>query len=274
MSDLHVLYSFPTRIGVPGIGTTAWHQVNGLIKRGVRVTLCCGSCDREISGVHRLIETMDVGRIPLPYRLLGLDRAMIWHDYRTSRVLTRHWREIDVFHGWPSGSLRSLSMASRLGIPTVLERPSSHTQQVYDVLQRECHRLGITMDKRHYAFPNARRLAREEAEFNTAQYLLCPSDFVAQTFFERGYDSRKLLRHQYGCDTKKFRIAPAATSNRTASRALKALFVGQCFPLKGLHFALEAWFASGAFKHGVFQICGRFHQEYRALLRDYLAQRV
>ena len=39
---MHVLYSFPTRLGTSGIGTTAWEQVAGLAEHGVDVTVVCG----------------------------------------------------------------------------------------------------------------------------------------------------------------------------------------------------------------------------------------
>ena len=35
---MRVLYSFPTRLGTPGIGTTAWHQAAGLADQGVVLT--------------------------------------------------------------------------------------------------------------------------------------------------------------------------------------------------------------------------------------------
>lgn len=57
---MHVLYSFPLRFGLAGIGTTAWNQVAELVKKGLRVTLFCGSCERPVPGIHRVVETMRV----------------------------------------------------------------------------------------------------------------------------------------------------------------------------------------------------------------------
>ena len=48
-----VLLSFPTRLGTTGIGTTAWNQAAGLARRGIDVSVACGSLERELPGVAR-----------------------------------------------------------------------------------------------------------------------------------------------------------------------------------------------------------------------------
>ena len=90
--------------------------------------------------------------------------------------------QIDVVHTWPLGAMRTLKTAARLGIPTFLERPNAHTKFAYEVVQEECHRLGITMPPGHEHAYNEKFLRHEEAEYALADHLLCPSDFVARTF--------------------------------------------------------------------------------------------
>lgn len=265
---LRVLYSFPHRLGRPGIGTTAWHQAVGVARAGGRVELYCGSCERSVPGVAAVYETMEVAGIPLPYRAMGLDRAMSWHDWRVARALTRRPAAFDIVHCWPSGALRTLAAARMLGVPSVLERPSSHTAHVYEVAGRECERLGLTLHERHYGAANPRRLAREEAEYELAQALLCPSAFAASTFAKRGYDASRLKLHQYGYDPEVF-YAPQR--NGQMRRPLNAVYVGECFPLKGLHLALRAWLGSSAARNGRFRICGRFMPHYRNVLSSELS---
>src|SRR5262249_20862759 len=108
----------------------------------------------------------------------------------------------------------------------------------------------------------------EEAEYQLADKLLCPSDFVARTFVEKGYPAAKLARHQYGFDEKQF-----TTTGRVpnTSSGLTVLFVGGCAPRKGLHYALEAWLKSPAHEQGQFLIAGDFIPGYAELLKDYLA---
>jgi glycosyltransferase involved in cell wall biosynthesis len=261
---MRVLYSFPQRLGTPGIGMTAWHQVQGLAELGVRVTLFCGSVERPLRGLERIVETMKVGPVRLSYRAMGMDRAMAWHDRRVAAHLRRTAHQTDLLHCWPSGSLKTLKVAKACAIPSVLERPSSHTAQVYEVVARECESLGMEMPVGHYGFWNKRRLAREEAEFQLADALLCPSASAARTFLDRGYDAKRLILHQYGYDPSAFTL-PAQAQHR-GSRRFSVVFVGECSPLKALHVALKAWFASGASEDGRFLICGKFVAGYREAL--------
>jgi glycosyltransferase involved in cell wall biosynthesis len=110
-------------------------------------------------------------------------------------------------------------------------------------------------------------LAREEQEYDLADYLLCPSDFVASTFRARGFSDKKLLRNQYGFNEKIF--FPPTT--RHPNPGLCALFVGGCAPRKGLHYALAAWFESKACDHGTFKIAGGFIPGYAERLAKELS---
>lgn len=266
---LNILYSFPHRIGVTGIGNTAWHQVQGLADLGFHVTLFCGSVERPLHGVARIIETMQFGPIPLSYRAIGLDRAMGWHDWCVASSLKRDASKVDLVHCWPSGALRTLRAAQELGIAGVLERPSSHTLDVYEAARSECSKLGIELRRGQYARLNQPRLAKEELEFKAAKYLLCPSDAAAQSFLNRGFGSESIRVHQYGFDPDIF--MPSSLPHRQEEQAIHALYVGLCFPLKGLHIALKAWCASVASQSGTFNICGEFVDGYRQVLSDLLA---
>lgn len=264
---LRVLYSFPTRIGVPGIGTTAWHQVAGLVAAGCRVTVFCGSCEKPIPGVHRVVQTMRCAGLRIPYRLLGDDRAFQFHDGQVARALRREPGAFDVVHGWPLGSLETLRAARDAGVTCFLERPNAHTRFAYDVVAREHERIGLPVPPTHTHAFNAARLAREEAEYALADKLLCPSEFVARTFATNGFAASSLARHQYG-------YSPDAFSPRGPHRdgaPFTVLSVGRCEPRKGLHYALDAWHESGAAAAGGrFIICGNFVPGYREFLRPQL----
>src|ERR1035441_10655324 len=97
------------------------------------------------------------------------------------------------------------------------------------------------MPRGHEHAYNQRRLQREEEEFALATYLLCPSDFVARSFSDRGFPANKLARHQYGFDEE---IFFAGSQNAEAGRGLTMIFVGGCAPRKGLHYALDSWLKS------------------------------
>ena len=250
------------------ICNVAWQQVNGLAAAGAEVLVFPGALARPAPPGVRVRPTLARGKLRIPYKILGSMRAFALHDYIVSRRIQKMAGEIDIIHAWPLGAQKTLEMAVKLGIPTVLERPNAHTRFAYEVVQRECERLGIVLPSNHEHSFKEDVLRIEEEEYRLADHLLCPSDFVARTFLEQGFPPEKLLRHQYGFDEK------ACYSNGhspNTERGLTMLFAGGCAPRKGLHYALEAWLQSPAHRTGTFLIVGEFIPGYAEKLSSLLA---
>jgi glycosyltransferase involved in cell wall biosynthesis len=265
---MRVLYSFPTRLGTTGIGTTAWHGVAGLVEHGVEVTVVCASCERTLPDGVRLIETLRPAGVKIPFRALGFDRALRVHDRRTAATLRRLRANTDIVHTWPLGAERTLVAAKALGIASVLERPNAHTEFAFKAVARVRRELGLELDPSSPHMRRPERLAREEREYATADALLCPSDFVAGTFRDAGVPDERLLRHRYGYDPARF---GAGGRDDGGDRPFTAGFVGRGEPRKGLHYALRAWRDSGAAERGRFVIAGAVDPDYRAVLEPLLA---
>lgn len=265
--SLRVLQSFPHKIGAGRICTTAWHEAAGVAEAGGEVTVIAGAVARPLPPGIDVRTTLSRGRWRIPYKALG-DRAFALHDRLVARALPRLAGDIDVVHAWPLAALETLRASKRLGIPTVLERPNAHTRFAYEVVARECERLGVRLPQNQEHAYNDARLLKEEEEYALADRLLCPSEFVAQTFRDQGFHDASLARHQYGYDGHVYH-PDARDANR--HDGLNVLFVGVCAVRKGLHFALEAWLQSSASRKGKLRIAGAFVPEYRAKLADALA---
>ncbi len=171
---IRVLYSFPHKLGADRICYTAWQQVNGLAAAGADLCVFPGALSRRVPANVKVQPTLARGRFRIPYNLLGSMRAFALHDYIVSRRIEKLAGQIDIIHTWPLGSLRTLKTASRLGLPTVLERPNAHTRFAYEVVQKECNRLGVSLPPTHEHAYKADVLAKEEMEYELADYLLCP----------------------------------------------------------------------------------------------------
>jgi glycosyltransferase involved in cell wall biosynthesis len=263
---MRVLYSFPTRLGTTGIGTTAWHGVAGLADHGVDVTVICASCERALPAAVRVIETLRPAGVKIPFRAFGFDRAVQLHDRRAAAALRR--LRTDIVHTWPLGAERTLVAAGELGIASVLERPNAHTEFAFAAVERVRRELGLAMDPSSPHMRRPERLAREEREYARAGALLCPSDFVAGTFRDAGVPDERLLRHRYGYDPARF---GADGRDDGGDRPFTAGFVGRGEPRKGLHYALRAWHESGAAASGRFVIAGAIDPDYRAVLEPLIA---
>ena len=251
---LRVLYSFPHKLGADRICYTAWQQVNGLADAGADLLVFPGALQRAVPSGVRVRPTLARGTLRIPYKVLGTMRALALHDYIVSRRVEELAGQIDVIHTWPDAALRTLQVAARLGIATVLERPNAHTRYAYESVQAESKRIGVELPPNNeYAFRED-ILRREEEEYQHTDFLLCASDFTIKTFLERGFPREKLLKHGYGFDDEA--CFPDLSRSQDPRRPLTMLFAGDAAVRKGVHFALEAWLNSPAHRDGTFMIAG------------------
>ena len=266
---LRVLYSFPHPLGSPGIGRTAWHQVDELVSAGHRVQVVTTRLAAPAPPGARVTTTLSSLPGRAAGRALGVDRVMGWNDLRTAWALSRSPQEHDVVHTWPAGGLRTLREARRLGVASVRELPNTHTAHAYEAARAVGQEVGVEPTGSH-AFHRS-RLARELLEYAEATALLAPSDVVVRSFTDRGVEPGRLLRHQYGFDPRRFPLDLARRRPRPPGQPLRALFLGRAEPRKGLHTALRAWLASSASRDGVLTVAGAFAPGYREALGDLLA---
>lgn len=265
--SVKVLYSFPLRIGAARICQTAWQQVAGLHRAGAHVTAVVGDVQVPLPHDVDVYTTFRYGRFRIPFRLLGVKRAFRLHDAMTARMLERFGAQFDVVHCWPLGGLKTIRMAHRLGIASVIERPNAHTGFAFEAVAEESQRIGVSLPEgAEHAF-DERHLAWEEAEYEASFRILCPSEFVRSTFLDRGFRDEKLTRHVYGFDPERF----WPPEKPRAAEPFTVAFVGYAAVRKGLHFALEAWLRSPASATGKFLIAGDILPGYRAYLSEQLA---
>jgi glycosyltransferase involved in cell wall biosynthesis len=247
---------------------TAWWEAVGAADAGADLTVYAGAVQRPLPSGICTRTTLARGRWRLPYRALGTLRTIALHDHIVARALPKLRGSIDVVHTWPLAGLQTLRTAKRLGMTTVVERPNAHTRFAYEVVARECERIGVVLPADQEHAYNASKLRKEEEEYSLADYLLCPSEFVVRSFRDAGFEPERLMRHSYGYDEQLY--FPGA-GEREEPSGLNALFVGVCAVRKGLHFALEAWLRSPASKTGSFRIAGEFLPGYEEKLADMLA---
>lgn len=136
----------------------------------------------------------------------------------------------EVFVGWSGSSLAALQAARRRGALTVLERGSAHIDAQAELLTQAYASAGLRP-----SLPPSSIMARERAEYQSADLIAVPSPFVAETFLQRGFSREKLLINPYGVDLTRFQPAGELPPG------LKLLFVGRASIRKGAHLLLEAF---------------------------------
>ena len=190
---LRVLHSFPHRLGMGRICTTAWYEIASTSALGANLIVLAGDSVRPFHTPVHVRKTLTIGNLRIPYRILGTRRMCLLHDWRVSHMLPKLRDQIDIIHAWPSGALRTIRKANELGIPIALERCNAHTRFAYEVVRNEAQRIGVKLPPGYEHSFDQKTLQREETEFETASALLCPSDFVVKTFIERGFKRDRLI---------------------------------------------------------------------------------
>lgn len=261
---MRVLLSFPHALGSPGIGWTAWNQVNALVHRGHDVTVVATSVAKPVAGAT-VIQSLSLAGRRVPHRAIGRDRAFAWHDRVATRAYTR--LRPDVVHLWPLAPGMTARAARADGAAVVREAPNTHTARAWRVVAEEVRSLGLdgAISTAHTA--DAAHLRMEQAEWDAATGVLAPSGAVADSFLAEGFAPGRIFRHQYGFTPDTRRVQP----RRADDRPLRAIYVGLGEPRKGLHYALRAWLGSDASRDGTFTIVGKMLPAYRELLNAELS---
>ena len=148
------------------------------------------------------------------------------YDYLARRDVV----ECDIFVGWSSFSLHSLREAKKRGAITVVERGSSHMLHQTEILTGEYERFGLKPGVAHPAI-----IRKELREYEEADYISIPSQFVKRTFIERGISEEKLLTAPYGVDLTDFRQIPKEDG------VFRVIFSGTLCLRKGTHYLLKAF---------------------------------
>ncbi len=251
-----VFFSFGGRLGFPSVGTSAYYLAEEAGKCGCRMMVVSASFDRDPLNASRKISTLEVAGKRIPFRLIGKGIARKLHDYRAASLLEKLDADVDVVHCWPGSSLRTLDIARKLALPALLQRTNAHTAYAYEAAKKEHEKLGIEMPSNYSHSPNPKRLKLEEMEYELADKILVPSDFVYRTFKERGFEDEKLIRMHYGYDPNVF-YPVSEDSGKRKKKKFTITFVGRGEPRKGLHYALEAWSIAGLCSRTRFNVVGK-----------------
>lgn len=141
----------------------------------------------------------------------------------------------DIVHGWSQWSEPSLRWAREKGIPTVLERSSSHILEQSRILRNEYKRIGLRWKETHSKIQEM-----ELREYDLCTSVAVPSGFVERSFLERGFPSDKVYRNPLGVNLSMFtpNVGREANKNRAG---LRVVYAGSLSVRKGIRDLVEAF---------------------------------
>ncbi|RYZ30321.1 MAG: glycosyltransferase family 1 protein [Chitinophagaceae bacterium] len=167
-------------------------------------------------------------------KLLGNNRLTNWLNYRMpvvyDRLAARSAKKTDVLLTWAWSGLKTIRTVKREGGITIVEECGSCNRFQNELLLEEYQRLGLAFEGPTPAFIVHRQL--EEARL--ADYLLCPSKHVANSFVKYGIPADKCKVIPYGANTEHFK--PQVREKKK----FKILFVGTVGVRKGLIYLFKS----------------------------------
>jgi glycosyltransferase involved in cell wall biosynthesis len=173
------------------------------------------------------------GRVGLN-RSAWLDREWAWWAHETlDRYVASQLRDPAILIALSGSGLYSGRKIQQLGGIHICDRGSSHIRVQEQLLTEEYQRYGS-----RWTGIDPRSIAKEEAEYEQANWISIPSQFCYDSFVSQGVPAAKLLKIPYGSRLERF--YPEARPN-TNGDEFRILFVGAAGPRKGFIDLLAAF---------------------------------
>lgn len=154
-----------------------------------------------------------------------------WATRRFDAEVARTLPQSDVLLAWAWSARRSFEIARQRGITCVLEECGSANLHQETLLADEYSRLGLP-----YRNPIATRvIENERRECELADYILCPSQYVADSFSVYGVSPERCIVIPYATNPRFKASAP-----KRVAMPLQILYVGSVGVRKGILYLLAA----------------------------------
>ncbi|WP_089698212.1 glycosyltransferase family 4 protein [Candidatus Pelagibacter communis] len=156
------------------------------------------------------------------------DNLNISQFKKIDNITKKYFNNNNIYLGLSGSSLNSGIEAKKRNIFYICERSSTHIYHQNNILMDEYKKLKI-----NYKPINKWFIERELREYDEADLILVPSNFVKNTFLEKGIKKIEVLN--FGVDTTKF----YPINIKSEDDYFNIIFVGQLSVRKGLHYLFE-----------------------------------
>lgn len=250
---MRVIYTSAPKLAGAGLGYSAYQLALGIQEAGYLARVVCGyAAPNRID--PRLLTTFPLFKA---VAWLARDHTIV-RDLIFDLLAMRFIDSCDIVQGWSEQCLYTLRRAKKLGAITFLECQNSHELTRFQLMAEEEERFGCR--KRD----PLRRLGirRGLAEYETADFITVPSQFVYDSMIAHGIPEAKLVLNARGVDLDRFKPRPGA------GNAFRVLFVGRVGLRKGVPYLLRAWEAL-QLPGAELTLAGRVAPDGKAVLERY-----
>ena len=167
---------------------------------------------------------------------------------------------LDILIGWSGFSYQTFLKARGHRCIKILERGSTHIEFQNEILKEEysIHKLKPNVISNDV-------IEKEKKEYDLADYIMVPSDFVKQTFLEKGFKDEKIIKNPYGVNLHEF------TSDNFLKKRdnfFRIIYTGTVSIRKGILYLLEV-FQSLDLENSELLIVGNIEKEILEKIKKY-----
>ena len=171
-----------------------------------------------------------------------------------------NYDEVDILVGWSGFSRKCFIKAKKFNCIKILERGSSHIKFQHKILTDEYKSLGIKPN-----VPSSKMIKKEIEEYDLADFICVPSEYVKETFIKYGIKKDKIIKIPYGVDLKEFCLVE---SKKRKDNKFRIISTGSISVRKGSHYLLEA-FKELSLPNLELIFVGSFDPDFKKIIKRY-----
>ena len=186
------------------------------------------------------------------------DKLIEHFDKKAQKLID--FENLDILIGWSSFSLQSFLKAQSEKCIKILERGSTHIEFQNQVLKDEYKIQDIKFKQISKYI-----MEKENKEYELADYIMVPTDFVKKTFIDKGFPKEKIIKNPYGVNLNQFK--PNKTKEHF-NKVFRIIYTGTVSVRKGILYLLET-FEELNIKNSELLIIGNTDKELNKKLKKY-----
>jgi glycosyltransferase involved in cell wall biosynthesis len=150
---------------------------------------------------------------------------------------SKYLQQATIVYGFSGSSLELLEVAKAMGLICIVEQMIAPLRELVPILKKEQERWPGWQTVAELDWDECVWYSREEKEWELADFVVAPSDYVRSTLISSGVAPHKIMRIPYAVPADRFQGHERAFESK---RPLHVLFVGSVSLRKGVPYLLHA----------------------------------
>jgi glycosyltransferase involved in cell wall biosynthesis len=236
--EVDVIYVVASKLGSIGMGSAAYNAIKGIdnSKRFSYKIFCRGYNNKVEINKKNINSYGYLEYLSYPFRFLEKKFKMNINSFKLvnkifGRKIYKNMPKCKIYHTWMGIAPEAAKKAKKEKSILVLEAANSHPMNSSKILNEEFKRFN-----REKFSIDSEKMKKDMQYMKIFDYILCPSDFVYDSFLKEGFEKNRLIKFPYGVDINKFNIKKEKNDKK-----FRAVFVGSVQLRKGIQYLLKAW---------------------------------